>query len=76
MRARWGDATNFGLIAQEVKPIIPEIVGEDKDGLLCLQYERLVPILVNALKEEKAKREALEARVTEIEAILKRNNLA
>lgn len=46
-------ATQFGLIAQEVKKIIPEVVhGCEDDGMLSITYESLIPVLINAIKEQ------------------------
>lgn len=41
---------SFGLIAQEVMKIFPEIVDEDSEGYLSLDYSRLTVPLIEALK--------------------------
>jgi len=41
----------IGLIAQEVKRVLPEVVGEDENGLLSVNYADLIPILLEALKQ-------------------------
>jgi hypothetical protein len=48
-----GSAT-LGLIAQEAAPILPELVGkgQDKDGMLSLNYVGLVPVLVKGMQEQ------------------------
>jgi len=45
---------SIGLIAQDVQPILEELVqeGHDKDKLLSLNYEGLIPVLINAIKEQ------------------------
>lgn len=43
--------TSIGLIAQQVLPIIPEVVGENGDGKLGINYPVLVAVLVEAIKE-------------------------
>jgi len=45
---------SLGLIAQEVQPIIKEIVleQEDKKKTLAIDYTSLIPILINAIKEQ------------------------
>lgn len=49
------DTTNrqVGVIAQEIKEILPEAVTERDNGYLAVQYERLVPLLIEAIKELK-----------------------
>ena len=42
-----------GLIAQEVRQIIPEVVtGDETKETLGLNYAELVPVLINAIKEQ------------------------
>ena len=48
---------SYGLIAQDVKKVIPEIVcnlGDDRehDGVLGISYTELIPILIAALQEQ------------------------
>ncbi|RKE95036.1 tail fiber domain-containing protein [Ichthyenterobacterium magnum] len=45
---------SLGLIAQEVQPLIEEIVkiGIDKDQTLSLSYTELIPILIKAMQEQ------------------------
>ena len=50
----------MGLIAQDVKPIVSEVVIEDDEGYNYLAYDRLVALLIEALKE-------LEQRVSTLE---------
>ncbi|MBK8699350.1 MAG: tail fiber domain-containing protein [Saprospiraceae bacterium] len=50
------DAQNkvhFGLIAQHTKKIIPEVVqGDEEKENLSMAYESLIPVLINAIKEQ------------------------
>jgi hypothetical protein len=41
---------SLGLIAQEVEPLFPEVVGEH-DGFKALAYSELVPVVISALQE-------------------------
>jgi hypothetical protein len=41
----------MGLIAQDVKPIVSEVVIEDDEGYNYLAYDRLVALLIEAVKE-------------------------
>ena len=54
----------YGLIAQEVEPIIPHVVSRPADtekGFYGISYGRLVPWLIQAVIELNARLEALEA---------------
>ena len=48
----FSDQRQIGLIAQEVEEVIPEIVNTDKDGYKSISYTQLVPLLVEAVKEQ------------------------
>lgn len=50
------------LIAQDVQAVLPQAVSEGEDGILSLRYTEVIPLLVAALAEAKARIEALEAR--------------
>lgn len=74
--AGFEDKLSVGLSAQAVKAVQPEAVtpaafdiselGESKSGenYLGVQYERLVPLLIEAIKEQQAQIEALKAEVS------------
>jgi hypothetical protein len=42
----------YGFSAQDVKLVYPDLVKEDDKGLLALNYTGMIPILVEALKEQ------------------------
>ena len=56
-----------GVLAQEVQKVLPEVVYEDNNGMYSVAYGNLVALLIEAIKEEKAKREALEKRIKILE---------
>ena len=45
---------DVGVIAQEVKEIIPSAVVQREDGYLAVKYEKLIPLLIEAVKALKA----------------------
>ena len=59
-------AIHLGLIAQEVQAVVPEVVTEgplkpdETESTLGVSYQKLVPLLIETIKE-------LEARITELE---------
>ncbi|MBQ9200680.1 MAG: tail fiber domain-containing protein [Lachnospiraceae bacterium] len=44
---------HFGLIAQELQTIYPNLVEESEDGYLSINYVELVPILIRSIQELK-----------------------
>ena len=53
---------DVGVIAQEVEAVVPEIVETRKhDGYKAVKYEKLVPLLINAINELKAEIEELKS---------------
>ena len=42
---------DIGVIAQEVKKVIPEIVTTRDSGYMAVKYEKMVPLLIEAIKE-------------------------
>jgi len=65
---------SLGLIAQEVQPIINEIVheAEDKDNTLSVSYTELIPVLIKAIQEQQSIIEKLQK---DIEVLKKRNKI-
>ena len=45
--------THYGLIAQELQEIYPDLVYEDGNGYLSVNYVELVPILIKSIQELK-----------------------
>eukprot|EP01129_Flabellula_baltica_P008973 TRINITY_DN3600_c0_g1_i1.p1 TRINITY_DN3600_c0_g1~~TRINITY_DN3600_c0_g1_i1.p1 ORF type:complete len:528 (-),score=101.98 TRINITY_DN3600_c0_g1_i1:318-1901(-) len=41
----------IGLIAQEVRRVLPEVVREDENGYLSVDYADIVPVLIEAFKD-------------------------
>lgn len=46
------EGQQVGLIAQEVREVIPQAVIEQSDGYLAVDYARLVPLLIESIKEQ------------------------
>lgn len=50
----------IGFIAQELKELFPQSVKEDKDGYLIVNYQALIPVLVEGFKEQQSRIDALQ----------------
>jgi hypothetical protein len=61
--------SQVGLIAQDVEPVIPEIVKTDKDGYKAIAYDKLTAVLVEAIKEQNQKIKELENKIDKLEKI-------
>ncbi len=57
----------IGVIAQEIEPVFPELVSADNKGIKSVDYTKLTAVLIEAVKELKAKNEALTQRVETLE---------
>jgi hypothetical protein len=56
---------DVGVIAQEVQAVQPEVVVERDNGYLAVNYEKLVPLLIQGIKELQEEVKALRAKVGE-----------
>ena len=54
---------DVGVVAQEVQKVVPEIVVERKNGYLGVDYKRLVPLLIESIKELKQEVDDLKKKV-------------
>lgn len=45
------ERVHYGFIAQELQKLYPELVMEDEDGYLSINYVELIPLLVQAVQE-------------------------
>ncbi len=82
----FSDKNQIGFIAQEIEKIFPEMVFTDEKGYKSVDYARLTPVLVEAMKELKmmndefrmknekleANNQKLESRLDKIEAMLQK----
>ena len=53
------DMKHFGLIAQEVKEVVPELVNIIPDGTYAVEYTAVIGILIEAIKEQQIQINAL-----------------
>lgn len=65
------EQTHIGFIAQELQELLPSVVMTDRDGYMSVDYSRLTPLLVEAVKELKAENDRLSSELSEIKALLR-----
>ncbi|MEP6746958.1 MAG: tail fiber domain-containing protein [Bacteroidota bacterium] len=62
----------IGLIAQEVKKIIPEVVaGDEQKEMLGINYPELIPVLIATIKEQQQKLSLLNIELDKLENRIK-----
>ncbi len=73
----FNDKEQIGLIAQELKEVFPQLVTEDKDGYMAVNYQGMIPVLLegikesNALNKEQAQQiEAQQKQIDELKAMM------
>lgn len=45
---------DVGVLAQEIEEVLPEVVTTRKDGYKAVKYEKIIPLLIEAIKELQA----------------------
>ena len=56
----------IGVLAQEIQEVFPELVTEDGNEMLAVNYQGLVPVLINALKEQQSEIDELKEMVQKL----------
>jgi hypothetical protein len=58
---------HYGLIAQDVEEVLPEVVAEGVEGEMAVAYAEIIPVLIEAIKAQQGRIEVLEERLAELE---------
>jgi Chaperone of endosialidase/Head domain of trimeric autotransporter adhesin len=63
----WKDASNtdeqIGLLAQEIQKVYPQLVKENAQGTLSVNYSGMVPVLLEAIKEQQKQSEKQQLKI-------------
>jgi len=57
---------DVGVVAQEVEKVIPEIVQTRDNGYKAVKYEKMIPLLIESIKEQQKQIEDLKREVKEL----------
>ncbi len=60
----FSDKEQIGLIAQELQEVFPQLVSEQKNGYLAVNYQGVVPILLEVAKEQQTQIENRQTQIT------------
>lgn len=61
----FGSELQFGLIAQEVQKVLPTLVIESEKGDLAINYIGLIPVLIEAMKEQQIQINELKSQLSD-----------
>jgi hypothetical protein len=64
------EGRQVGLIAQEVRDVLPEAVSAGQDGYYAIDYDKIIPLLVESVKEQQAEVLEKDLRIEELETRL------
>lgn len=68
--------TRYGLIAQEVEQVFPELVKTDTiTGLKAIDYNGMIPVLLQCIKEQQKRIESLEKSINEENITINKQNV-
>lgn len=56
----------YGLVAQEVEKVLPNIVSTDNDGYKSVNYNELIPLLLQSVQEQGKKIEELQREIQQL----------
>ncbi len=60
---------HVGLLAQDLEPVVPELVHEDANGYKHIRYQHLTALLVEAIKEQQAQIRDLSASMATMRSV-------
>jgi hypothetical protein len=67
---QFGHRRGYGLIAQDVEAVLPELVVTNVDGFKAIDYSKLPLLTIQAIKELQVENEELKARISELERLM------
>jgi hypothetical protein len=64
-----GEEEQIGFLAQEIEQAYPQLVRTDEQGEKSVSYTHMVPVLLQAIKEQQVEIDALKAKQSEMDAL-------
>ncbi len=69
----FSEGEQAGLIAQEVEKIIPQVVSTGSDGYKAIDYAKMVPYLIEGMKEQQLQIEKQQHQIDELKKLIEEN---
>jgi len=60
----------IGFLAQEVEQVFPQLVKTDQSGTKSVSYTHMVPVLLQAIKEQQAEMNTMKDRIDQLETMV------
>jgi hypothetical protein len=64
------DGRHYGVIAQEIEKVLPEVVNTDAKGEKSVAYTEIIPVLIEAVKEQQTMITSLQAIIAQQQTLL------
>lgn len=61
------EGIHYGVIAQEIEKVLPEVVKENTDGSKAVAYTEIIPVLIEAIKEQQKQIDELKKKVADLQ---------
>ncbi len=68
--SNFSEGRQVGLIAQEIEKVLPEVVSTDAAGYKAVEYSHIVPVLIEAIKEQQKIIDGQNSTITDLKASL------
>ncbi|MDD5120017.1 MAG: tail fiber domain-containing protein [Candidatus Omnitrophica bacterium] len=65
---KFSSGRHYGVIAQEIEKVMPEVVKEGADGEKAVSYVEIVPVLIEAIKAQQQEIDALKQEMAKLKA--------
>jgi trimeric autotransporter adhesin len=56
---KFDNGAQLGFVAQEIKEVLPEVVSQDAQGYYSIAYSKVIPVLVEAIKDQQREVESM-----------------
>ena len=60
------EGEHYGLIAQEVEKVLPQVVKTDENGEKAIAYTEIIPILIESIKKQQQMITELQTKIDQL----------
>ncbi|HBE41670.1 MAG TPA: hypothetical protein DDW27_10800 [Bacteroidales bacterium] len=68
---QFAEGIQYGFIAQEVEKVFPGLVHNENDGFKSLNYNGMIPVLLESIKEQQLQIESQQKQIDELKHLVK-----